>query len=373
MNVTEAKLVCPDFDPVRNPEGKTTCRYILPDDMCRLPSHFDCDLVRFVKKPPISVSMTRVSGWMFCERAWAFRYVYRVDPPKIAPWKVLGKAFALCRAKIDAGQPWEMPAEVTGIDRLRLEVVLEEYTKLPRMAAKSEVRCQVVLESPPPVVSLIGFADGISDDGKRLYEWKYAANPDDYTRLKVSLQASAYFAGFPRAEEVVICVARKPKLERLLATPAEDRKYTQEKVKKCEPCHGKGIVNEVPCQLCAGVGKNMEPPRLYANQREKDETDQEFKARVRASVGSSSFFTFKTFLRTDFDVEGSLALMRRVHLRTVEASVWKVFDPNTSRCGDCDYEDVCASHVQGPGCTEPECSHPTICAQIRLVNGKAKP
>ena len=57
MNVAEAKLVCPDFDPVRNPEGKTVCRYILPEDMCRLPSHFDCDLVRFVKKPPVSVSM----------------------------------------------------------------------------------------------------------------------------------------------------------------------------------------------------------------------------------------------------------------------------------------------------------------------------
>ena len=377
MNVSEARVICPDFDPLRNAEGKTVCRYILPDDMCKLPTHFDYDLVRFVKKPPISVSMTRVSGWQFCERAWAFRYVYRVDAPVTASWKTLGKAFALCRAKIDMGQVWEIPADVTGIDRLRLEVVLEEYQKLPRLSAKSEVRCEVVIETAPQVVKLLGYADGMSADGKTLYEWKYAVDPDNYTRLAVSLQASAYFAGFPLAQEVVIAVARKPKLERLMATPIEDRKFTQEKSKKCLPCEGTGCLDDpgnVPCGDCKGTGKIVEPPRLYASQREKDETDLEFKERVRASVGASGgFFTFKTFPRSEFDLEGTLDFMRRVHHRSTEATVWKVFDPNTARCGDCDYEAVCSSHIKGPGCAEPECTHPTICTQIRLVNGKAKP
>lgn len=90
-----------------------------------------------------------------------------------------------------------------------------------------------------------------------------------WARLRMGGQASGYIRGAEalghQVEGVIYDVAKKPELRPLKATPVEERKYTQEKTVK-------------------GV---FQPSRLYANQRETDETVDEYRDRVRAAIAAA--------------------------------------------------------------------------------------
>jgi len=85
---------------------------------------------------------------------------------------------------------------------------------------------------------------------------------DYWKMLTLNSQVSDYFAGGKElGHDIAGClydVVAKPKLRPLLATPVAERKYTKP--------------------------TKTEPSRLYANQRETDETLDEFRARLRAHI-----------------------------------------------------------------------------------------
>ena len=113
---------------------------------------------------------------------------------------------------------------------------------------------------------------------------------DYWDRLRMDSQISTYLVGgrefLPPGGELVGCiydVIGKPALRPKLATPEAERKYT--KPKKCTPCKGLGGHDDptaesgyVRCEVCNGAGKIAS--RLYANQREHDETPAEFRERL---------------------------------------------------------------------------------------------
>ncbi len=86
-----------------------------------------------------------------------------------------------------------------------------------------------------------------------------------WKRLTLDPQVSTYLASHPEHAGVIYDVIGKPKLEPLKATPLESRKYTKEKVDK-------------------KTGEVTEPSRLYADQRENDETLDEWRLRLRAHI-----------------------------------------------------------------------------------------
>lgn len=413
MKVSEAQIICPDFGPIRNGEGKTVCRHILSDDMCKLPSHFVCELVQYKKKPPVYTSISRTQIWQKCERYWAFNYFWKVEPMKPSPWKAVGQLFSLCRAKIDAGQPWEIPDTLPRIeDKWKLEWILGEYAKLPPEPGTNEARLEYELEKGPPRVIAIGYADKLSSSRKVIHEWKYTVDFDNYDIQAVRLQMSSYFASVPEAEEVRLCLAKKSKLERKMKTPPEKVKWTKGKgEKKCKDCiggkwpslttscsvcgmpqfkcsggptcengHGGADGVEVPdaiplddrdCPTCKGKGKTWtEEPKLYADVRLEDETEKEFKQRLAETHVTP--FEFKIFLRSEFDIETDKELIRQLYHRMEDARRFKIFYPNYSHCGDCDFSDVCKSHPRGPGCDEPTCATPGACHLVKLREGKVK-
>jgi len=117
-----------------------------------------------------------------------------------------------------------------------------------------------------------------------------------WERLKLDDQVANYLdAARSLGHDVAGCiydVARRPTQQPFQATPEPDRKYT--KGKGCKACGGKsGVQGEglsgTPeggvgeCGGCRGTGW-IEPPHLYANQRERDETPDEYFARVAAAI-----------------------------------------------------------------------------------------
>ena len=87
-----------------------------------------------------------------------------------------------------------------------------------------------------------------------------------WRRLTLDTQISQYMRGatelpFATPEGMLYDVIRKPRISPLLATPEESRKYTKPSKKEPEP-------------------------RLYANQRDRDETPAEYYERLLEDIGS---------------------------------------------------------------------------------------
>lgn len=130
-----------------------------------------------------------------------------------------------------------------------------------------------------------------------------------WDRLSIDGQVSIYVDGATMlGHEIAGCiydVLKTPEHEPKLATPPDQREYTQGKgCKKCggsakpgEIVQGRGFytvsmvtVEEIKCEECDGTGwkKNKEgvpeAPRLYSRFRETDETPEEFEERVLAEI-----------------------------------------------------------------------------------------
>jgi hypothetical protein len=327
VKVSEAKAICPHFNPVRKPsDGRIACRFALPDDMCRHDQHFLCDLKQITKAPKKYLSVSRIKLWEECPRKWAFRYAYHLDPPDGRPlWAYVGSAFATARAKIDAGQEWEIPDDVEDeVERIKLGAVMKGYMQLPKMVDKSEVRVETLLDGDRGLW-LLGYLDGITENETTIYEWKFTAMPANWNILTVHMQGAAYLHAVPKAEMLILALAKKPS--------------------RFKPRKGESI--------------------------------EEFKERLESEVlkDHKKWFSFKTFKREEFDVAGTIDQMLTHYQDSQDALVTHTFYPNYGACDNfsgCEWKAYCKTHcVRGIGCEDPDCSHPALCARVKLERDKA--
>lgn len=185
------------------------------------------------------------------------------------------------------GDSWD---KLDDVDRVNIEVLTAGYIArwmgadsfgdITRIATK--LRFETKLRNPEtngasPLWSLAGELDAIAiDRGEHvIVEHKSSGQNIEpgspyWEKLKLDSQCSNYFEGARslgyEPTKVIYDVVRKPMLQRLLATPEDQRKYTKP--------------------------TKTEPSRLYANQREHDETLDEYRARLVADVAARPEFYF---------------------------------------------------------------------------------
>lgn len=153
-----------------------------------------------------------------------------------------------------------------------------------------------------------------------------------WAKLRMDSQVSTYYDGIRSigadARFCIYDVLAKPGQEPLKATPEEKREFT--KGVGCKACGGKkgekgsgvvasgplvdrevevGVVETVAtneaCEACGGSGwKKGEEPRLYAKQRDRDETVEEYKERVAAAIAAdpNAFYQRCEVVRLDGDI-----------------------------------------------------------------------
>lgn len=202
-----------------------------------------------------------------------------------------------------------------------------------------------------------------SRDGRRyLVEHKTTSSDigegsDYWQRLRMDGQVSAYYHAFSDVAGCLYDVIRRPGQRRYKATPEDQRKYTQGK--KCKCCKGKPwpVTHEVAemagfpeqetqCPACKGSGLE-EPPKLYANQREHDESLDEFRLRIREAIASEPDAYYKRGVVVRLDTEIREHLLDVWHLATAmrEMSNDGIHPRNPDACIQfnrrCDYFDVC--------------------------------
>ena len=133
-----------------------------------------------------------------------------------------------------------------------------------------------------------------------------------WRKLRMDGQVSTYFAlaqtmlsGDERVRGCLYDVLAKPQQRQLAATPEEARKTT--KGKKCKACKGTGegpYVAGSQCAECGGSGW-AEPPKLYANQRDQDESLDDYAARVAAAIAEApdQYYARAEVVRLEAEVE----------------------------------------------------------------------
>ncbi len=166
-----------------------------------------------------------------------------------------------------------------------------------------------------------------------------------WTKLTLDAQVSNYLVG-ARAlgfepDGVLYDVLRKPGLEPRLATPISDRKYT--KPTKSDPV-----------------------PRLYANQRDRDETPEEYRDRILADIAD----------RPDYYYQRGVVVRLEEEERDAAFDTWQTAEQirlnrnagrwprNVDACSQfgrmCEYWPVCSGEA-------------SIDDQIRFVSGETHP
>lgn len=319
------------------------------------------------------------------EKAAALRFGTLLHVALEAWWKCTGNAEARFVAAIEA---LRASGESDAFDLVKAEELMLGYTARWGEEAYETIAVEEQFDAPlvnpatgaeSRTFRLGGKLDAIvRRTHKSLLEHKSTSEDisdgADYWRVVSALdsQVSGYMPG-ARAlgHDVLDCiydVIRKPGIQQLEATPVENRKYKVMRDKACPECKKK---NAPPAPHMIEVGKaDSEPgeeasePRivecrggrvvtdpggqLYANLRDRDETPEEFRLRLREKIGEAptKYFARGTVVRLEAD-ERDHAFDTWQYARLIrEAELEQRFPRNPDACRRygrfCDYFPVCS-------------------------------
>jgi hypothetical protein len=252
--------------------------------------------------------------------AWRLAKMEEAEP--LAP--ALAAIYAAWLKASDYPDPFELA---------RLEALMEGYhwrwRNEPWRVIAVETEFRASLRNPrtrraSKAFGLAGKIDAILADAEdRPWISELKTTTEDITagspywrRLRLDGQISVYYDGAAAlGYDVAGClydVARRPEHEPLKATPVEKREYT--KGRGCKMCGGKasgvqgsgwrGDTGDTCVGACNGTGWE-EAPRLYAKQRDRDETVDEHRARVAEAIASDpdAYYQRAEVVRLDGEID----------------------------------------------------------------------
>ncbi len=334
------------------------------------------------------LTASRLVKFQRCARAHHYRYELGVAPVQSAPALAFGTAIhaaleAFWRAWMTDGYGSTESALdallACGLDPLSLvkaQVMVSAYcARYMRLAARSTVLA-VEVEFSAPLVDpdsgrtserwlLAGKIDAIIrlPDGRvAIVEHKSSgrdasAGSDYRARLTLDAQVGIYFDGAESlgyaADLCLYDVLVKPSQEPFTATPMDERKYTASRSRACKECARKK--NPVPAphfdaeaKVFCNDGRVTTDPggALYANQRDRDETPDEFAHRLMSVIEQDPdrYLVQAEIVRTDAEREDC----RRdvvATVRAIELTRKTGYAPRSAQScfahGRCEYLDAC--------------------------------
>ena len=313
------------------------------------------------------LSNSSLTTFRRCPREYQFRYVMMRKPRRKSDALRFGSLFhvglnawwltsdvppsARLYVAVEAVRRASEKDDTDPFDLVKAECLLVGYTarwgdeRYTTIAVEKQFRLPIENVGPTNVMADLGGAiDAIAQDeaahcetlATHLVEHKTTSSDisagSDYWRHVVALdpQVSTYMSaakalGYdPR--DTIYDVVRKPTLLPLKATPEDARRYT--KPTKAEPI-----------------------PRLYSNQREYDETPEEYRERLMADIASRPdwYFQRKTIVRLERDhAEHARDVMHTAEMIRFaeERDAWPRSPNACERYGRlCEYHPVCSGET----------------------------
>ena len=290
--------------------------------------------VQSVLKPKLRVSHSELHTFHVCPRKWHYAYVLRREARATAEALLVGRRVEVPVKDLLVGVPPKL-------DDLKVEerALVQAYALRWKGSELEITDVNVPFEVDVQGIVVVGEIDAVGWQHKRRVlmdtkttsedisagspYWRRITHADpQVTTYLLAARVLGWEAAF-----MVWDVIRKTQLERYLATPTEKRKYT--KPTKAEPT-----------------------PRLYANQREVDETDAEFEVRVLEDIEKRPdwYFARNTIVRYEGEHEAHVRdLKGTVHLMQV---VRDMDEPprNVHSCfqygSECPYFSVCTGEAK---------------------------
>jgi hypothetical protein len=290
--------------------------------------------IQSVLKPKLRVSHSELHTFHVCPRKWHYAYVLRREARATAEALLVGRRVEVPVKDLLVGVPPKL-------DDLKVEerALVQAYALRWKGSELEITDVNVPFEVDVHGIVVVGEIDAVGWQHKRRVlmdtkttsedisagspYWRRITHADpQVTTYLLAARVLGWEAAF-----MVWDVLRKTQLERHLATPAEKRKYT--KPTKAEPT-----------------------PRLYANQREADETDAEFEVRVLEDIEKRPdwYFARNTIVRYEGEHEAHVRdLKGTVHLMQV---VRDMDEPprNVHSCfqygSECPYFSVCTGEAK---------------------------
>lgn len=295
---------------------------------------------------------SRLRVFRQCARAHFYRYVLAIRTPSThamdfgththAALEAWYRAWKAREDRLEAAIAAIDQLDVTDLDRVRLRVLVAAYDTRWGEADWEVIDVEVEFRYWLGDIQIGGKIDALIRERAtgRVFVVEHKTSTADtspgapyWDRLAIDTQISIYIDGaaYGLDHEIAGCVydvLKRPLHEPKLATPIEDRKYTQGK--GCKICggnlqgkQGSGVVSNHACAVCKGGGwrldkdGNPESPQLYSKQRDTDETVEEFQTRLAEEIAER----IEEFLaRTEvFRLEDELPLRRQELIDQIEA------------------------------------------------------
>lgn len=286
------------------------------------------------------LTQSSIRAYRKCQRLYKYAYVDLYRPTTVSEPLNYGHLWHGIREDIWNNRPWSIADDVDPYLAARLRVMAFGYMAMwmPWLSSVEilavESTFTLPLENPRTsresrTFELSGQLDGIVRHNGRLWNVEEKTTADDlepdspyWRRLRIDPQVSVYHDATARTygEEpagTIYIVSVKPKLNPLKATPVESRKFTKD-------------------------GK------LYANQRDQDETPAEFEARLMAKVGESpeKYFRKVEVARLARDIVESKQDIWQTAVAIRESRATDTWLRNPDSCvhaygNTCDFFDVC--------------------------------
>lgn len=313
MKVAEVKKICEYF---KFDESTKKCRLYLDGEMCLRKDRFRCDLVMYKERQELKktgkdvISVSKIDCLEKCPRLFAFKYVYRLDPPYVSRVKIQGKAFSDARASIDIGKEYSLPDDLLSAEKAKISAILRCYKE---NKLSETVVCERKVSFEYNGFIFFGYADSVTEDESKINEWKYSNY--SYRYLKFIKQACVYLYGIESANKFSINVAIKP----------------QHKMKE-------------------------------------NETEEEYEERIYKSLDPGKLFNYQVYQSKNFNLEYTLDIMLKSwklkeHYEKLDYPPFYGFD-----CYNCDYHYICEEHIKKDiGCDSHMCATISYCKKIKQV------
>jgi hypothetical protein len=288
---------------------------------------------------------SRAKSFRRCARHHLNSYVLGYRPVEKAEPLHFGSVFHLMltawwmasgEARLTAALTEPGLSELGEIDRIRAEELMLAYdarwSEEPLVAQRVEVQFEAALTNPATKAAsrtwtIGGKIDAIVTRDALPWLVEHKTTSEDiapgstyWRKLRIDSQVSTYVLGAASigfdVEGCIYDVIKKPKLEPLSATPEADRKYTKD-------------------------------GRLYAKQRDRDETPDEFRARLREYIANNveALFQRGDVVRSEAELEDFNFDMWQIARSIREAELANRHPRNPDNCFQwsraCEYFDVC--------------------------------
>jgi hypothetical protein len=295
-------------------------------------------------------------------RAEALRFGTLVHAGLEAWWSTVSRGAALEALRRSESDPFEL---------VKAEALMIGYharwegEPLAVLAVEAQFECDLVnpkTGKASKTFRLGGKLDAIAqrDDGVWIVEHKTTSEDVDagspyWQRLRLDSQVSTYYRGAQSlgydVRGCIYDVIRKPSLKPYKATPIEDRKYTAEKSRACAECKKKNPAPgpHVEDGVACVDGRVVTDPggRLYATMRDRDETPDEYRARLLEDIAEKPerYYVRGEVVRTAEDETAGAADAWMIAQSIREAERLGRYPRNVDACvrygRTCDYFDAC--------------------------------